>query len=57
MKVGDAYISEKHSNFLVNNGNANSKDLETLINLVKEKVFNKTGVNLELELKIIGEKL
>ena len=57
MKVGDAHISEKHSNFLVNNGNANSKDLETLINLVKEKVFNKTGVNLELELKIIGEKL
>ena len=57
MEVGDAYISEKHCNFFVNKGKATSKDLEELIYEVKSKVFNKTGINLELELQIIGEKL
>ena len=57
MKVGEAYISEKHCNFFVNKGKATSKDLEELIYEVKSKVFNKTGINLELELQIIGEKL
>jgi len=57
MNVGDAHISEKHCNFLVNKGNAKSKDLENLIYQVKSKVLNKTGINLELELQIIGEKL
>ena len=54
--VGDAYISEKHCNFFVNKGKARSQDLENLIHEVKNKVFNKTGVSLELELQIIGEK-
>ena len=57
MKVGDAKISEKHCNFFVNTGNAKSKDLEKLIYQVQNKVLNKTGINLELELQIIGEKL
>ena len=57
MKVGDAYISEKHCNFFVNKGNAKSEDLENLIYQVKNKVLDKTGINLELELQIIGEKL
>ena len=57
MEVGDAYISEKHCNFFVNKGKATSKDLEELIYAVKSKVFNKTGINLELELQIFGEKL
>ena len=57
MEVGDAYISEKHCNFFVNKGKATSKDLEELIYKVKSKVFNKTGINLELELQIFGEKL
>jgi UDP-N-acetylmuramate dehydrogenase len=56
LKVGDAYISEKHCNFFVNKGNAKSEELENLINLVKSKVFKKTGIKLELELQIIGEK-
>ena len=56
MEVGDASISEKHCNFFVNKGNAKSKDLEELITQVKKKVFEKTGINLELELQIIGEK-
>ena len=54
-KVGDAVISEKHCNFFVNNGKAKSSDIEKLINRVKKTVSEKTGVNLELEIKIIGE--
>ena len=54
LRVGDAKISEKHCNFFVNNGNATSKDLEELINKVKKTVFQKTKINLELEIKIIG---
>jgi UDP-N-acetylmuramate dehydrogenase len=57
IKIGDAKISKKHCNFFINNGKAKSQDLEKLIYSVKEKVFKKTGINLELELKIIGEKL
>ena len=53
-KVGSAKISEKHCNFFVNDGNAKSKDLEELINKVKETVYQKTKINLELEIKIIG---
>ena len=56
LKEGDAMISKKHCNFFVNNGNARSLDIENLINKVKKKVFEKTGINLELEIKIIGEK-
>ena len=54
-REGDAVISEKHCNFFVNNGKAKSADIEKLINKVKKKVNDKTGVNLELEIKIIGE--
>ena len=57
MQIGDAHISEKHCNFFVNSGKAKSEDLENLIFQVKKKVFEKTGINLELELQIIGEKL
>ena len=54
-KEGDAIISEKHCNFFVNNGNAKASDIEKLIEKVKKKVREKTGVNLELEIKIIGD--
>ena len=55
-KEGDASISKKHCNFFVNNGKAKSEDIEKLINKVKQTVIEKTGINLELEIKIIGEK-
>ncbi len=55
LKEGDASISNKHCNFFVNNGNASATDIEKLINKVKKRVAEKTGVNLELEIKIIGE--
>ena len=54
-QVGDASISKTHCNFFVNNGKAKSIDIENLINKVKKAVNNKTGINLELEIKIIGE--
>ena len=53
-KVGEAHISEKHCNFFVNNGKATSHEIEELIKRVKKTVFEKTGTNLELEIKIIG---
>jgi UDP-N-acetylmuramate dehydrogenase len=55
LQEGDAMISKKHCNFFVNNGKAKSADIENLIKKVKKRVFSKTGVNLELEIKIIGE--
>ena len=56
MKIGDAQISDKHCNFFINNGKAKSKDLEKLIFQVKDKVFKETGINLELEVQIIGKR-
>jgi UDP-N-acetylmuramate dehydrogenase len=55
LQEGDAMISKKHCYFFVNNGKAKSADIENLIKKVKKRVFSKTGVNLELEIKIIGE--
>ena len=57
MTEGDAYISEKHCNFFVNKGKATSNDVENLINKVKNKVLEKTGIKLEPEIKIIGKKI
>ncbi len=56
LMVGGAKMSPKHCNFFLNDGNATTEDVETLINEVKKRVLKKTGVNLELEIKIIGEK-
>jgi UDP-N-acetylmuramate dehydrogenase len=54
--VGDAKISEKHCNFFVNNGKAKTSDVEELINKVKKEVKSKTGIDLKLEIKIIGNE-
>ena len=53
---GEAIISEKHCNFFVNKGKAKSSDIENLIQKVKKRVYEKTKINLELEIKIIGDK-
>ena len=47
---GDAKLSEKHCNFLINQDKASSKDMKNLIYFIKENVYKKTGVNLELEI-------
>ena len=54
--VGNARISEKHCNFFVNDGNAKASDIEALIRKVKKEVKKKTGIDLELEIKIIGNE-
>lgn len=56
MKIGDAQISEKHCNFMINNGNAKASDLIDLGNKVIDLVKEKTGVILEWEIKIIGRE-
>ncbi len=55
-KIGDAQISEKHCNFMINTGNAKAADLENLGNYIIEKVYQKTGIRLEWEIRRIGEK-
>ncbi len=57
LNIGDAKISEKHCNFFINNGNAKTADIEELINKVKKQVHSKTGVTLELKIKIIGDEI
>tara|TARA_B100001250_G_C19789896_1_gene785967 strand:- start:929 stop:1837 length:909 start_codon:yes stop_codon:yes gene_type:complete len=52
LKFGDAKISEKHSNFFINKKDAKYKDMKALIDYVKNKVKDRTGVNINLEIKI-----
>ncbi|MFN3301483.1 MAG: UDP-N-acetylmuramate dehydrogenase [Patescibacteria group bacterium] len=52
-KIGGAKISEKHANFIINYKEAKAKDVLKLINLIKKKVFNKFGIKLEEEIRII----
>lgn len=54
--VGDACVSTKHANFIVNQGHASARDVLTLIRKVRARVARKTGIKLELELKLIGER-
>jgi UDP-N-acetylmuramate dehydrogenase len=54
-RVGDAQVSEKHANFIVNRGNASAKDVLALIQKVRGQVARKTGVKLDLELKVVGQ--
>lgn len=54
-RIGDAEISLKHCGFIINRGNASSSDIYKLINKVKEEVYKKTGINLELEQILVGK--
>ena len=54
-RIGDAQISEKHANFIVNRGDASAEDVMQLIAQVRRTVEEKAGVTLQLELKIVGE--
>lgn len=53
--INDAYISEKHAGFIVNKGNAKAEDVLNLIEYIKKTINNKYNINVELEIKIIGE--
>ena len=54
MKYGGAQVSELHSNFLINLGDALAEDFERLGALIKEKVYLESGVKLEWEIKKVG---
>lgn len=54
LTLGDAQVSQKHSNFIVNLGRATSHDTWTLIRTVQEEVQKKTGIKLETEVVRIG---
>jgi len=53
-RVGGAHMSEMHCNFLINDQNATAADIETLGETVRGRVFEKTGILLEWEIKRIG---
>ncbi|MBT5873793.1 MAG: UDP-N-acetylmuramate dehydrogenase [Candidatus Latescibacteria bacterium] len=52
--VGGAMVSPLHGNFIVNRGGATSKDTLSLIDSIREKVRMETGVELELEVRVVG---
>jgi len=54
LSFGGAMVSPKHSNFIVNYDNASANDVIELIKIIKKKVKEKTGIDLELEVKLIG---
>ncbi len=53
--VGDAEVSTKHAGFVINKGNATSEDVLKLVKYVQEKVYEKFGKKIELEVEIIGK--
>jgi UDP-N-acetylmuramate dehydrogenase len=56
LRAGGAMVSPKHANFIVNTGSASAADIETLIEHVRSQVLARTGVALEREVRIIGER-
>jgi UDP-N-acetylmuramate dehydrogenase len=54
MRAGNAVISEKHANFIVNLGGARAADVYELIRVVKEKVLEEEGIELREEIKFVG---
>jgi len=54
-RIGDAQVSEQHANFIVNRGKARARDILTLVEIIREKVFKEKGVWLETEIQVVGE--
>jgi len=55
LKVGDAQVSPRHANFIVNLGEATAASVRELIELVRRRVENHSGIELELEIICVGE--
>ena len=56
LKKGDAEISTKHANFIINHGSATSENILDLIKIIKSEVYKKFKVKLDLEVKLMGFK-
>lgn len=54
LAIGDAQVSEKHTNFLINNGNATSAEIEALGEEVRRRVRESSGIELEWEIRRVG---
>jgi UDP-N-acetylmuramate dehydrogenase len=54
-RIGGAVVSDKHANFIVNDGDATAEDIEQLIERVRAEVAKASGVRLELEVRVVGE--
>ena len=54
-RVGGAEISSKHANFFINHGDATAIDIKRLIDLAQSEVAERFGVELELEIELVGE--
>lgn len=55
-RIGGAVVSEKHANFIINSGDATASDIEALIELVRDRVEKATGVRLQPEVHMVGER-
>ena len=55
-KIGGVEVSKKHSGFIINTGNGTANHLESLIQDIKNIVYEKTGIELHEEIIFIGEK-
>lgn len=53
-RIGGAYVSEKHANFIINDGTATATDIENLVEYIKTTVANKQQIHLDKEVHIIG---
>jgi UDP-N-acetylmuramate dehydrogenase len=54
-RIGDASVSEKHANFIINHGSARAAEIEELITYVQKTVAAAQGVELHTEVRIVGE--
>jgi len=54
-RIGNAEVSPVHGNFFINHGNTQATDIRALIQQVQKTVKEKQGVDLELEIEVIGE--
>ncbi|MBP6178288.1 MAG: UDP-N-acetylmuramate dehydrogenase [Anaerolineales bacterium] len=54
-RIGNAEISTRHANFFINHGETLAEDVRALVRLTQKTVFEKFGVNLELEVELVGD--
>lgn len=55
VRIGGAVVSEKHANYIVNDGSARAADVLSLASLVRDEVFKRSGVSLSMEVHVLGE--
>ncbi|MGA2316926.1 MAG: UDP-N-acetylmuramate dehydrogenase [Thermodesulfobacteriota bacterium] len=54
-RIGQAMISDRHANFIINLGKAKAEEVISLMELVEKKIYEEKGISLEREVKVVGE--